>query len=54
LFVLINATLLVANIGSAPARTSARALLYGMGRSNALPRGFFGAIDPKRNIPATT
>jgi putrescine importer len=52
LFVLINATLLVANIGSgAGAHLGAARLLYGMGRSNALPRGFFGAIDPKRNIP---
>src|SRR5439155_1138516 len=24
---------------------------YGMGRENALPRSFFGAIDPRRNIP---
>jgi amino acid transporter len=26
-------------------------LLYGMGRSNALPKSFFGAIEPKRRIP---
>jgi len=26
-------------------------LLYGMGRSNALPKSFFGAIDPRRHIP---
>jgi amino acid transporter len=52
LFVLINTTLLVANIGSgAGAHLGAARLLYGMGRSGALPRGFFGAIDPRRNIP---
>lgn len=26
-------------------------LLYGMGRSNALPQRFFGVIDPKHNVP---
>ena len=26
-------------------------LLYGMGRSNALPPAFFGAVDPKHRIP---
>jgi putrescine importer len=52
LFALINTTLLVANIGSgAGAHLGAARLLYGMGRSGALPRGFFGAIDPRRNIP---
>jgi putrescine importer len=52
LFALINGTLLIANIGSgAGAHLGAARLLYGMGRSNALPRGFFGAIDPRRNIP---
>jgi amino acid transporter len=52
LFAVINTTLLIANIGSgAGAHLGAARLLYGMGRSNALPRGFFGAIDPRRNIP---
>jgi len=52
LFAVINTTLLVANIGSgAGAHLGAARLLYGMGRSGALPRGFFGAIDPRRNIP---
>ena len=52
LFAVINATLLIANIGSgAGAHLGAARLLYGMGRSNALPRGFFAAIDPRRNIP---
>jgi amino acid transporter len=26
-------------------------LLYGMGRGNALPKSFFGVIEPKRRIP---
>ena len=26
-------------------------LLYGMGRENALPKNFFGVVDPKRFIP---
>src|SRR5216684_3513841 len=30
---------------------AAARLLYGMGRSNALPSSFFGAIDPKHQVP---
>ncbi len=52
LFQLVNVTLLVATIGSGTAsQLGAARLLYGMGRDNALPKSFFGAIDPKRNIP---
>lgn len=52
LFTLINVTLLVATVGSAlGAQLGAARLLYGMGRSNALPRRFFGAIEPKNRIP---
>lgn len=52
LFVVVNATLLVANIGSGTgAHLGAARLLYGMGRSEALPRGFFGAIHAKSGIP---
>jgi amino acid transporter len=52
LFSLINVTLLVATVGSAlGAQLGAARLFYGMGRSSALPRGFFGAIEPKRRIP---
>ena len=52
LFAVINASLLVANMGSGTgAHLGAARLLYGMGRSDALPRSFFGAIEPKRNIP---
>jgi len=52
LFLVINVTLLVATVGSAlGAQLGAARLLYGMGRSNALPRSFFGAIEPKKRIP---
>lgn len=52
LFVILNATLLVANIGSGTgAHLGAARLLYGMGRGNALPRRFFGAISASRGIP---
>ena len=52
MFQLLNITLLVANFGSGTgSHLGAARLLYGMGREDALPRSFFGAIDPKRNIP---
>lgn len=52
LFGLINLTLLVANIGSGmSSHLGAARLLFGMGRSNALPRKFFGAIEPRNQIP---
>jgi putrescine importer len=52
LFSVINVTLLVATFGSAlGAQLGAARLLYGMGRSNALPSKFFGAIEPKKRIP---
>jgi putrescine importer len=52
LFVVIIVTLLVANGGSGTgALLGAARLLYGMGRSGALPRGFFGYIDPVRRVP---
>jgi putrescine importer len=53
LFNLVNATLLVATIGSGMAsQMGAARLLYGMGRDDALPRRFFGAIEPRNGIPA--
>jgi putrescine importer len=53
LFSLVNLTLLIANIGSGMGSQLASArLLYGMGRGEALPKPFFGAIDPKRHIPS--
>ena len=52
LFSLINITLLVATFGSAlGAQLGAARLLYGMGRSKALPQSFFGAIDARKRIP---
>jgi putrescine importer len=52
LFHLVNFTILIANIGSGMgAQLAAARLLYGMGRSDAIPRGFFGAIEPRRHIP---
>ena len=52
LFWIINFTLLVANMGSAlGSQLAAGRLLYGMGRGNALPKAFFGSIEPKRRVP---
>ncbi|MDP9161200.1 MAG: APC family permease [Acidobacteriota bacterium] len=52
LFAIVGFTLVVANFGSGMgAQLGAARLLYGMGRSNALPKSFFGAIDPKRRVP---
>jgi putrescine importer len=52
LFHLLNFTILIANIGSGMgAQLGAARLLYGMGRSEGLPKKFFGAIDPKNHIP---
>jgi len=48
----VGFTLLVANFGSGMgAQLGAARLLYGMGRSSALPKSFFGAVDPKRHVP---
>jgi amino acid transporter len=52
LFVVVGFTLLVANFGSGlGAQLGAARLLFGMGRSGALPKNFFGAVDPKRRVP---
>jgi amino acid transporter len=52
MFSLINITLLVATVGSGMGtQLGAARLLYGMGRGNAIPKSFFGAIEPKRRIP---
>ena len=52
LFSVINVTLLVATFGSAlGAQLGAARLLYGMGRSGALPPRFFGAIERQKRIP---
>jgi putrescine importer len=52
LFALMNLTLVVATIGSGfGSQLAAARLLYGMGRENAIPRKFFGVLEPKRSIP---
>jgi putrescine importer len=52
LFHLLNFTILIANIGSGMgAQLGAARLLYGMGRSNGIPKKFFAAIEPKNHIP---
>jgi putrescine importer len=52
LFLLVNATLIVANAGSGiAAQFGAARLLYGMGREDALPRRFFGSVSAKSGIP---
>lgn len=52
LFLIVGFTLLIANFGSGmAAQLGAARLLYGMGRSEALPRGFFGAVDEKSRVP---
>jgi len=52
LFGILGFTLLVANFGSGMgAQLGAARLLYGMGRSNALPQSFFGVVDAKRHVP---
>ncbi len=52
LFHLINFTVLIANIGSGMgAQLGAARLLYGMGRSDGIPKRFFGALDARNRIP---
>ncbi len=52
LFQLLNATLLVANLGSGIAAQAGSArLLYSMGQGRTLPHRFFGVLDPRTSIP---
>ena len=52
LFTVVGFTLMLGMFASGmSAHLGAARLLYGMGRSKALPQRFFGAIDPKHNIP---
>ena len=52
LFQLLNATLLIANMGSAiAAQFGASRLMYSMGRDNSLPPRIFGAIHPRHRVP---
>lgn len=49
---LVNGTLLVATVGSGMgSQLGAARLLYAMGRSNAIPKSFFGVLDPIRRTP---
>jgi putrescine importer len=53
LFQVMSLTLIIASVGSgAGAMLAGARLLYGMGRDNALPKGFFGYIHPERHIPS--
>ena len=52
LFQVMNFTLLIANMGTAVAsQLAAGRLLYGMGQGNAIPKSFFGVIEPKHQVP---
>jgi len=52
LLVIVNAALLLANMGSGMAsQLGAARLIYAMGQDGALPRRFFGAVHPKNRIP---
>ena len=52
LFHLINFTILIANVGSGMgSQLGAARLLYGMGRSDGIPKRFFGFLDPKNHVP---
>ena len=52
LFAVVGFTLVVANFGSGMgAQLGAARLLFGMGRSNALPKSFFGVLDPRHHVP---
>jgi len=53
LFAILNGSLLVANMGSGMgAHLGASRLLYGMGRDDAIPRRFFGVVNPRTHVPA--
>jgi putrescine importer len=53
LFHTVNLALLIASIGSGSgAHLGAGRLLYGMGRDNAIPRKFFGAVNRRTRIPS--
>jgi len=52
LFPIVGFTLLLANFGSGMgAQIGAARLLYGMGRSDALPKSFFGVVDERHRVP---
>jgi putrescine importer len=52
MFTIIGASLVVVYFCCAmAAHLGASRLLYGMGRSNALPQRFFAAVEPKHHVP---
>ena len=52
-FIVVTASLLFATIGSGMgAHLGAGRLLYGMGRDNAIPRKFFGFVNPRTRVPS--
>ncbi len=52
LFLIVNGSLLLANVGSGMAsQLGAARLLYAMAQDGALPRRFFGAVSVKNRIP---
>jgi putrescine importer len=52
LFMIVNASLLLANMGSGMAsQLGAARLLLAMGQDGAIPKKFFGSIHPKNRIP---
>jgi putrescine importer len=52
LYGIVGFTLIVACVGSGMGmQLGAARLLFGMGRGGAIPRSFFGALEPKRRIP---
>jgi putrescine importer len=52
LFTVMNGALLIATVGSGMAsQLGAARLLFAMGQDGALPRSFFGTLNPVRRIP---
>jgi amino acid transporter len=52
LFFIVDVALLVATIGSGTgSHLAAGRLLYAMGRDDAIPRRFFGVLDPRTQVP---
>jgi putrescine importer len=53
LFITLNFALLIANLTSgAGAHLGAGRLLYSMGRDDAIPRKFFGVVNPRTRVPS--
>ena len=53
LFQIMTWTLVVATVGSASgAMLAGGRLLFGMGRDNAIPKSFFGYLDPRTRVPS--